>query len=267
MHNKNPCELLRSFPIYILKYHSVAGSLACLVWNVKQKDIVFIWPNVRLYAGFVYIHWTNHLSRQSGAVSLTSPVLQWKAGQLCGVVDPFELQRPAPLGHTGQNQPVALQVELAAHRLRLEVWRHVICKEEENRLKNWVDWSFLPCFFFIKTSSCSIKKIPQKSIQIKNTHSWIPHISMNPEARMCTWKQTKDWQKKMCEHRGGDRERSKFISRQLIFHPDKVGIDGEQTSSCQTTEKHQSESRTELHSALHLSDCNRLWMVRCEDLT
>jgi len=59
---------------------------------------------------------------------LSSPVLQGEAGQLGVVVDPFELQWPASLSHTGQNQPVAFQMELAAHRLRLEVGRHVICK-------------------------------------------------------------------------------------------------------------------------------------------
>lgn len=60
---------------------------------------------------------------------ILSPVLQREAGQLCAVVDPFELQWPASLSHAGQHQPVALQMELAAHRLRLEVGRYVICKE------------------------------------------------------------------------------------------------------------------------------------------
>lgn len=58
-----------------------------------------------------------------------SPVLEREAGQLRVVVDPFELQRPASLSHAGQHQPVAFQMELAAHRLCLEVGRYIIWEE------------------------------------------------------------------------------------------------------------------------------------------
>lgn len=57
------------------------------------------------------------------------PVLEREAGQLRVVVDPFELQRPASLSHAGQHQPVAFQMELAAHRLCLEVGRYIIWEE------------------------------------------------------------------------------------------------------------------------------------------
>lgn len=73
-----------------------------------------------------------HMSFQNIKVDL-SPVLQWEASQLGVVVDPFELQRPASFRHARQHQPVAFQMELTAHRLRLEVGRYIVC-EEQRRL-------------------------------------------------------------------------------------------------------------------------------------
>lgn len=56
----------------------------------------------------------------------SSPVLQWEAGQLRAIVQPFELEWPAALCHAGQNQTVALEVHLGCHGLHFEVGWNII---------------------------------------------------------------------------------------------------------------------------------------------
>lgn len=74
------------------------------------------------------------LDESSGpAWQTASPVLQRETGQLGAVVDPFKLQWPAAFRHASQHQPVPLQVQLTADRLRLEVGRHVVCKQQHSR--------------------------------------------------------------------------------------------------------------------------------------
>lgn len=64
--------------------------------------------------------------------SHSSPVFQGEPREFAAIVDPFKLEGPAALCHTGQDQAVTLQVNLGLRRLHLKVrwnivyWKRII---------------------------------------------------------------------------------------------------------------------------------------------
>lgn len=92
--DKNACVFKNT--IHVLEERLASKMFPSYFWIVVFRSAgLFVW-NWSVVALYVY--------------GRLSPVLQWKAGQLCVVVDPLELQWPAALGHTRKHQPVALQM-------------------------------------------------------------------------------------------------------------------------------------------------------------
>lgn len=75
-----------------------------------------------------YFHSLCHCGQQRKYPQHSSQLLVFAGvgGELGVIVQPLELQRPAPLGQAGEDKAVPLQVNLRQARLRFKVWHNII---------------------------------------------------------------------------------------------------------------------------------------------